>query len=120
MIRNSARSLGKIIEIKTSGGSMMINAGDIVYVEASGKFSVVHMKKSRDIVAYHMLKWFGDSLPAPFFFRNHNSFLVSCSFIKSYCYRSITMKNKEKLPLSRNRLEDLKKNLRLFLETSGN
>lgn len=120
MVSNSAYSLHKVIEIKTSGGSMMINARDITYIEAFGKCSIVHLRKAEDITAYHILKWFGDSLPAPWFFRNHNSYLISCSFIKSYCCRSITMTNKKKLPLSRNRLEALRENLRLFLKSLDN
>src|SRR4030042_4415760 len=111
MVQNS------IIEIKTSTGSRMISTRDIVYVKAAGKFSVVHIRNTDTLIAYHILKWFCNSLPVTCFYRTHNSYLVSFSFVESYCSKKIKLTNKIDLPISKKRFKAFKKNLRRFLES---
>lgn len=111
MIQHSA------IEIKSSDGLRMINTRDIIYIEAAGKFSIVHTRESDTLIAYNMLKIFGNSLPVSCFFRNHYSYIISFSFVKSYSCNSITMINSEELPLSRRKLKSFKRQLKLFLES---
>jgi len=106
-----------VIEIKTSTGLRMISTRDIVYVKAAGKFSIVLMKDTDTYIAYNMLKWFCNSLPVSCFFRNHNSFLISFSFVESYSSRSIKLTNNIEVPLSKTRFKAFKKNLKRFLES---
>lgn len=121
MIQNQNNSDGKTIEIKISvKEKKTIQVCNIVFIKAFGKCSLIFMDGGCEIITFHMLKWFEKSLPAPCFFRAHNSILVSCNFIRSYCYKFITLDNEMKIPLSRNRLADLKLNLKNFMETRKN
>jgi DNA-binding LytR/AlgR family response regulator len=110
MIQNS------VIEIKIPHGLKMIRALDIVYIEAVGKFSIIHMREDNTIISYNMLKWFCNSLPSSYFFRNHNSYIVSFFFVENYDSKNIRMVNKIKLPISRKKREIFKSQLKLFIE----
>ena len=66
-----------------------------------------------------MLKWFCNSLAVSCFYRTHNSYIVSFSYVESYCSRKITLTNKTELPLSKKRYKTFKKNLKSFLESQN-
>lgn len=107
------------LEIKTSGGLKMISIKHITYIEAAGKCSIIYMDDSRVIVTYHLIKWYNNNLKEPFFFRNHNSYLVNCQFVDCYSIDTIILLNKTKLPLSRDRFISFKKCIRLILEVAN-
>lgn len=111
----------RYIEVKISSKEKRaIMVSDILYIEACGKCSVIYMKDGENLLAFHMLKWFENSLPSPCFFRAHYSILVSCNYVWSYKCRCITLNNNMKIPLSRNRLDAFKLNLKSFLENNRN
>lgn len=108
--KNSLKQLS--LEVKISGGLKVIPINNILYVEASGKFSVVHLDNHKDLVTYHLLKWYNKKLSQPYFFRCHNSYLVNCQSVDYYCNNSITLLDKNRIPLSRSRISSFKENLK--------
>jgi two-component system LytT family response regulator len=108
-------SFQQIIEVKTSSGFKLINSDHIIFLEARKKFSIAYLDDNTSIVTFHLLKWFCNQLHQPYFFRNHNSYIVNCSFVDSYTCHSITLKNKRKIPLSRSRILLFKENQKKFM-----
>ncbi len=102
-------------EVKTSNGYTMVNSRSILFLEAKGKFTIIHLSNKSNIVTYHMLKWFTDYLIEPYFFRCHNSYLISCSCINYYNHKEIFLKEGPKVPLLRRRSVAFKENLKSFV-----
>jgi DNA-binding LytR/AlgR family response regulator len=121
MLPYSENSNSATIEVKISAREKKtILVSDIVYIKAFGKCSVIYMEGGCEFITYHMLKWFEESLQSSCFFRAHYSYIVSCKFIQAYCYKYVTLKTNEKIPLTRNKLADLKRHLENFLELKNN
>lgn len=111
MNRNNA-SQQQSLEVKTSVGLKVLYIKNIIYIEAARKFSIVYLDDHNIIITYHMLKWYNSYLFKPYFFRCHNSYIVNCKVVDYYCNNTITLKNKKKIPLSRNRIRLFKENLK--------
>jgi DNA-binding LytR/AlgR family response regulator len=121
MLPYSENSNPSTIEVKISAREKKtILESDIVYIKAFGKCSVIYMKDGCEIITFHMLKWFEESLRSSGFFRAHYSYIVSCKFIHAYCYKYITLNTNEKIPLTRNKLADVKQHLEIFFGNQNN
>lgn len=79
---NTNRS-GKIA-IPSSDGLVFVSVGSIVYCEASGNYTNIHMDDSRKFIVSRTLKEYEDLLTDQDFFRIHNSYLVNLNAIKKY------------------------------------
>jgi len=102
------------LEVKTPDGLRIICVKNILYIEASRKCSIVYFDDRSSIVTFHMLKWFDNYLLVPYFFRCHNSYIVNSRFVDCYNHKEIHLKDRIKIPLSRNRIRSFKKNLEYF------
>jgi DNA-binding LytR/AlgR family response regulator len=121
MLPDSENSNSQTIEVKISAREKKtVMVSDIVYIKAFGKCSVIQMVGGREIITYHMLKWFEESLQSSCFFRAHYSYIISCKFIHAYCYKYVTLITNEKIPLTRNKLAGLKLHLQRFIENQNN
>lgn len=100
------------IEVKTSRGFKIISSNNIIYIEAARKCSIVHLNTTACVITYHLLKWYDKYLPEPHFFRCHNSYIVNCKYVDCYCNKTIILKDKDKIPLSRNKMWSFRNNLR--------
>ena len=111
MDRNNA-SQHQSIEVKTPDGFKVICIKNILYVEAARKCSIVYFDGLNTIITFHVLKWYEKYLLNPCFFRCHNSYIVNCRFVDCYCNKGITMKDKRRIRLSRNRIQSFMENLK--------
>ncbi len=102
----------QIFEVKTSIGHKIIDSNNIIFLEAKGKFTIIHFLDQSDIITYHLLKWYGNHLVEPYFFRCHNSYLINNSFVNCYSGKEVVMVEGSKVPLSRSKVSSLKENLR--------
>lgn len=100
-----------LIEVKTSLGMKILHTDEIVFVEAAKKCSIVHLI-DKEIITFHPLKWYNKYLIKPTFFRCHNSNIINCHFVDCFTKKDIRLKNNFKVPLSRNRSQDLVENLK--------
>ena len=99
------------LEVKTPEGLKVICIKNILYVKAARKCSIVYLDDLNTIITYHLLKWYNKYLLNPCFFRCHNSYIVNCRFVDCFYNKTITLKDKNRIPLSRNRIRSFKKNL---------
>ena len=104
------------LEIKTPAGLKVIGTMNILYVEAAKKCSIIYLNDQNSVITYHLLKWFNNNLLKPYFFRCHNSYIVNCLFVDCYCNQTVTLINKKKVPLSRNRKLLFRENLKNLAE----
>jgi DNA-binding LytR/AlgR family response regulator len=109
---NSSHQLS--IEVKTPDGFKIINCKNIIYIKAERKCSIVHLNTTDDVITYHLLKWYNQYLLTPYFFRCHNSYIVNCEFVDCFNHKTITLNDKNKIPLSRNRTRPFKDNLKFL------
>jgi|GEM_PF-2707488 len=114
------RNHRQVFEVKTSLGYKMVDSRNIVFLEAKGKFTIIHLDEQSEIITYHLLKWYAEFLFEPYFFRCHHSFSINCSCVNCYTSKEIVMKDDSKVPLSRGKLRSLKEQLRRFLEINAN
>jgi len=114
------RNHQQVFEVKTSLGYKIIDSHNIVFLEAKGKFTIIHLDEQSEIVTYHLLKWYSEYLFEPYFFRCHHSYSINCSYVNCYTSKEIIMKDGFKVPLSRSRLSALKEQLRRILEIQAN
>jgi two-component system LytT family response regulator len=87
-----------------------VEAADIIYCEASSNYTTVYMADGKKKVISKTLKEFEEMLTPHNFYRAHNSYLINMKMIKELVRGDggyIVMANKAKIPVSRNKREDL-------------
>ena len=110
----------QVFEVKTSIGYKIIDSNKVVFLEAKGKFTIIHFDDHSHIITYHMLKWYNQYLFEPHFFRCHNSYSINCSYANCYTNKKIIMIEGSKVPMSRSRSRSLKENLKFFSSIQAN
>ncbi len=103
-----------ILHVKTAKGIMIINPLEVLYLEAKNKHTFVYLNNMVCIETHHLLKWYGEKLLEPQFYRCHNSFIVNCFYIGYTCGESIILDKNIYIPLSRKRKQQCKENLIRF------
>jgi len=95
------------IAIPNPNGFEMINISDIIFCQADGNYTNIHLLSGLQILSSKTLKHFEDLLPKKTFFRIHKSFLININLIEKYERADgfrVIMKNKVVLEVSeRNR-----------------
>ena len=104
-----------VFEVKSSKGYKIVDSKEIVFLEAKGKFTIVHFADQSEIVTFHLLKWYSKISFNPCFFRCHNSYIINFSFVDSYTNKEIVLTDGSKVPLSRNKASSFKENLKSFV-----
>ncbi|MDF2192898.1 LytTR family DNA-binding domain-containing protein [Paraflavitalea sp. CAU 1676] len=82
----------------------------IICCEASSNYTTVYLTDNRKKVISRILKDFEDMLTPYHFFRAHNSFLVNLNQVREFIRGDggyLLMENKMKIPVSKNRREEL-------------
>ncbi len=100
------------IAIATMEGIDFIAMEDIIYLEAVGNYTTVHIKNNKPILASKTLKEFEDLLPANRFCRVHNASIVNVVFIQKFIKGDggqIVLSNGLLLDVARRRKEELLK-----------
>lgn len=97
----------KII-IDTDGKLMFLKIDDILYIESDGNYSTFYMTKNQKIVVTKKIKEIDAFLPANYFFRIHNSFIININKIKEFVKNEayVVMESNEKIPVARQRKSD--------------
>jgi two-component system, LytTR family, response regulator len=106
------------IAVATHTGLEIIAMADILYLEATGNYTNIHLSGGKPLLASKTLKEFEDILPATQFFRIHNASLVNISAIKKYNKGEggqVARHNGTLLDVARRRKEEL---LELLLRVS--
>lgn len=100
------------IAIATMEGIDFVPMEDIVYLEAVGNYTTVHIKSGKPILASKTLKEFEDILPGSRFCRVHNGSIVNIAFIQKFIKGDggqVMLSNGLLLDVARRRKEELLK-----------
>lgn len=107
------------ISIESKGKIIFIDIDSIIYIESQNKDCYIYTK-NRKYIDRTPLKDFQDELEAKGFFRIQRGYLVNVRYIKEICSKSnnlnyVKMKyfEKTKLPVSRNKIKELKDFLKI-------
>lgn len=85
--------------IKDAGENIMLAHQDILYIEASGAYSII-VTESKKFIASKTLKSIESQLPGSFI-RIHRSYIVPLNQISSYSSSIVCLKNGNQLALSK-------------------
>lgn len=77
---NAAKKIGLSVE----DGFYFEEMKNIMYIEASGSYTIVFIKGRNKQLVAKSLKEFEDILPDTFFCRVHHSYIINIGFIKTY------------------------------------
>ena len=72
------------LALPSADGFIFIRPKEIIFCEADGNYTQVHLVGGRKQVITKTLKDFEKLLPCEFFFRTHNSYIINLSYIKKY------------------------------------
>ncbi|HEY0653739.1 MAG TPA: LytTR family DNA-binding domain-containing protein [Chryseosolibacter sp.] len=72
------------LAVPSSEGLVFVSVDNILYCEASGNYTNIHMSDGRKFVVSRTLKEYEEMLDGLDFFRIHNSFLINLHLIKKY------------------------------------
>jgi two-component system, LytTR family, response regulator len=72
------------LAVPSSDGLVFVNVDAILYCEASGNYTNIHMGDGRKFVVSRTLKEYEEMLEDLDFFRIHNSYLINLNLIKKY------------------------------------
>src|SRR5688572_4169262 len=107
-----AERKGKVgkIALASKESIEFVDASEIVCCEANSNYTNVYMSQDRKRVISKTLKEFEDMLAPHRFFRPHNSYLVNLNRVREFIRGDggfLVMENKMKIPVSKNRREEL-------------
>ena len=111
------------IDIPTKEKRLIVNLNDIIYIESSGKRTVVRLCKTDYLTETHFtsvrsLKEYTEMMDSPFFFQTHKRFLVNMRFIETVEDGLITLSVGERVEISRRKRASFEDAFNRFLRTS--
>ncbi|BCY28965.1 LytR/AlgR family response regulator transcription factor [Flavobacterium okayamense] len=98
------------IALDVPKGILFMNLDDIVYFEADGMYTKVHLKTNETKLVSKPLKFFTDQLEnKPIFFKCHRSFLVNLMFVKELIKNDgdyLILDNKQTIPIAKSKKDE--------------
>jgi len=107
--RSSQHKKFAAIILNAGGLQHIVQILDIVSLEGDGNYTVVYLTSGEKIMVTKPLKHFEDVLPAKYFFRVHQSYIVNILYVKSVQNgdsQIINLSNMNSVPLARRKKED--------------
>lgn len=96
--------------IMQSQGMKLIRFDDIIYMEASGSYTIIHKTNNESVVASRGLRSFEKILDSQFFFRIHKSTIINVGHFQGYFFDNIgyvQLSNGERREVSRRKRQPL-------------
>ncbi|WP_166921821.1 LytR/AlgR family response regulator transcription factor [Flavobacterium poyangense] len=107
-----AYSSAKTIEMSSSicitslDCMQIVRLNEIVYLSGEGSYTQIHLENKKVVTASKPLKYYEDILPADFFIKTHQSYIVNKNYIDKYMKTGlIVMKNGAEIPVATRRKE---------------
>lgn len=91
--------------LRREGGNDILSTKDIYYIEAYKKTVIVRLENETREYPY-LISDIEKFLPVDVFFRPHRSYLINFEYVDRDDGKTITMKNGEKIPISKRALQD--------------
>jgi two-component system, LytTR family, response regulator len=92
------------LALPATDGLVFVNVDQIVFCEATGNYTNIHMDDGRKFVVSRTLKEYEELLEDQDFFRIHNSFLINLNSLKKYIRGEggqVVMNNNQTLDVSK-------------------
>ncbi len=110
-IQPYARHIDKLA-IPVRNGIRLVPYAQILFVEASGNYSIIHLNKDKKLLVCKTLKQFESRLGQTNFIRSHQSYLINTDHIEHVnTSAAVTLTNGSIVPVSRRQVATLKKYL---------
>lgn len=109
-VQAEKKGRGGKIALASKESIEFVDPQDIVVCEASSNYTTIYLAEGRKRVISKTLKDFEDMLKPFGFFRPHNSHLINLARVREFIRGDggyIVMENKMKIPVSKNRREEL-------------
>ena len=72
------------IAIPQRDGVQLVKIEEIIYLEASVNYTILHLNGGTRLLASRNLKEYEELLPAEFFVRIHHSFIINVNYVEKY------------------------------------
>ncbi len=106
----------KKIVLPELGNRHIVDLKNIIALEASGAYSIIHLKENKKITTSKNLKYFEEILSKESsFFRSHRGWVINLNFVDSLNKTDLVVilaKGSLKVKISRNKIEDFEKALK--------
>lgn len=103
------------IQLKTPECTLLIHTGELHYLEADNKDSILYYMDDRLLVR-KSLSEMELLLPAPLFFRSHRKYLVNLARVREFDEKNLTLDCGRTLPISRRRSGAFRNALNKYIE----
>lgn len=93
-----------ILPVKTIEGVLFVRSVNIFYIQADSNYATIFQKDQKKIVVSKTLKYIENQLPASFFIRVHQSYLVNIYEIDRCLHGStkiLILKSGKEIPVSK-------------------
>jgi len=106
LVSTASSKLFDRITLNTADGPVFAQTNDITRIESYGNYTFVFLADGERCLVSRNLKEFEEMLPAPLFFRPHQSYLVNTAFVTKFLKEDggyALMHDGAKIPVSRRR-----------------
>lgn len=111
MLQQNLNGNSRRIAVPVSSGVEIINLDDILYLQAEGSYTRIHLAHEQPLTLSRNLKHFEDQLADDHhFFRSHRSYIVNTAYVKKVLKSdggTLQLNNGASLPITPDRIEDL-------------
>jgi two-component system, LytTR family, response regulator len=111
MLQQNLNGSSRRIAVPVSSGIEIINLDDILYLQAEGSYTRIHLVNEQPLTLSRNLKHFEDQLSDDRnFFRNHRSYIVNTSYVKKVIKSDggiLQLNNGTSLPITPDRIDEL-------------
>lgn len=108
LIDKNAGAVSNKINISTSEGIEILNATEIIRVEANGSYCTIHIDKRNPIIVSRPMKDIEENLSQNTFMRVHKSHVINVNYVIKYTHSDggvIILKDNTNIPVSRRKKE---------------
>ena len=111
-------STSEKIAIETKDGITTVNQSDIIFVEISGRKTIVHTT-GKDYLSVHPMQYWEEKLPQNCFFQSHRSFRIHLGHVSDFDHETIRLfHNKFQAYLTKRKYTQFKEAYLLYLEST--
>lgn len=112
-LRRLGQGLEKSLAVRTGQGTISVPMEQITFIEVFDKLCIVHTDKN-DFQTYTSLDALFEQLDDKFL-RAQRSYVINMSFVESFLFDRVILRNGTEIMLSRNNRAELKKQYQKFL-----
>ena len=104
----------QVVEVNASGGTVLVNTEDIVYIQGEGRYVTIVTNKESYLVTENIKKW-EETLTNSTIKRVHKSYIVNFKFGSGIVGTELVFKDNTKLPIGRKYIKAVKEQYREYL-----